>query len=112
MKFPCLVRPRFCKTPVYVALYGEGVTEDGAPEIICENTYNCNYQETVKTVFTEQQKKVQVNGVILIPDDIAPEHPTISGGFVEIFGARREIIKATKARNPDGTVNFTELDVI
>lgn len=130
MKFPCLVRPRFCKTPVYVTLYGEGVTEDGAPEIIYErkelypsdtlypndNLYGdclyCNYQETAKTVFTEQQKKVQVNGVILIPGDIVPDYPTISGGFVEILGARREIIKGTKARNPDGTVNFTELDVI
>jgi hypothetical protein len=111
-------------------LYSESVTEDGAPEIIYEqkklypsdNLYPnshlygdclyCNYQETAKTVFTEQQKKVQANGVILIPGDIVPDHPTISGGFVEILGARREIIKGTKARNPDGTVNFTELDVI
>lgn len=112
MKFPCLVRPQFCKTAVSVVLYGEGVTEDGAPEIIYEGELNCNYQETAKTVLTDQQKKVEVGGVILIPGDIDPDHPTISGGFVEILGARREIAKGIKARNPDGTVNFTELDVV
>lgn len=112
MKFPCLVRPQFCKTPVSVTLYGEGVTEDGAPEVIYEGTHDCNYQETAKMVLTEQQKKVEVSGVILIPGDICADHPTISGGFAEIFGVKREIAKGIKARNPDGTVNFTELDVI
>ncbi len=130
MKFPCLVRPRFCKTPIYITLYGEGVTEDGAPVIIYERKelypsddlvpsdelYGdyilCNYQDKAKTVFTAEKKLVEVNGVILIPGDICPGSPVISGGFVEVFGVRRDIVTGVKARNPDGTVNFTELDVI
>lgn len=113
MKFPSLVRQKFCKTPIYLTLYGEGVTEDGAPEVIFESeTVDCNYQDNAKTVLTAQQKKVEVSGVILIPGDIVPDSPTISGGFAEINGVRREIIRGVKARNPDGTVNFTELDVI
>ncbi len=129
MKFPCLVRPRFCKTPIYLTIYSEGLTEDGAPEVIYkrkellpqddlypqENLYGdfiyCNYQDCAKTVLTAQQKKVEVSGVILIPGDVAPNVPVISGGFAEINGVRREIVKGIKARNPDGTVNFTELDV-
>ena len=130
MKFPCLVRQKFCKTPIYLTLYGEGVTEDGAPIVIYErkelypdddlfpqkNLYGdylyCNYQDKAKTVLTAQQKKVEVSGVILVPGDIVPDSPTISGGFAEINGVRREIVRGVKARNPDGTVNFTELDVI
>ena len=113
MKFPSLVRQKFCKTPIYLTLYGEGVTEDGAPEVIFESEkVNCNYQDKAKTVLTAQQKKVEVSGVILIPGDIVPDSPTISGGFAEINGVRREIVRGVKARNPDGTVNFTELDVI
>ncbi len=130
MKFPCLVRQKFCKTPINLTLYGEGVTEDGAPIVIYErkvlypsdtlfphkNMYGdylyCNYQDCAKTVLTLQKKKVEVSGVVLIPGDIIPDSPIISGGFVEIFGVRREIVKGVKARNPDGTVNFTELDVI
>ena len=130
MKYPSLVRQKFCKTPIYLTLYGEGVTEDGAPIVIYErkelypdedlypqkNLYGdylyCNYQDKAKTVLTAQQKKVEVSGVILVPGDIVPDSPTISGGFAEINGVRREIVRGVKARNPDGTVNFTELDVI
>ena len=112
MKFPCLVRPQFCNTPVTVVIYGEGVDEDGAPEIKYSGEHECNYQDKAKTVLTAEKKVVQVSGVALIPGDIAPELPTMSGGYVEIFGVRREIVNGVKARNPDGTVNFTELDVI
>lgn len=130
MKFPSLVRPRFCKTPIYITLYGEGVTEDGAPNVIYErkeiypsdNLYPkenlfgdclyCNYQDKAKTVLTAQKKSVECSGVILINDDIAPHSPTISGGYVIINGVKRNIALGTKARNPDGTVNFTQLDVI
>jgi hypothetical protein len=110
MKFPCLVRPKFCKTPVYITLYGEGLNEDGAPEII--GAVMCNYQDSSKTVLTDQQKRVEVSGVILIPYDLYPNTPTISGGYVEVNGVKREIAKGTKARNPDGTVNYTRLDLI
>lgn len=112
MKFPCLVRPQFCNTPVTVVIYGEGIDEDGAPEIIYSGEHKCNYQDKAKTVLTAEKKAVQVSGVALIPGDIAPDLPTLSGGYVEIFGVRRDIAQGVKARNPDGTVNFIELDVI
>lgn len=36
----------------------------------------------------------------------------IVSGYVVIFGRKRRITKGTKARNFDGTVNYTRLDVI
>lgn len=130
MRFPSLVRGSVCTTPVLLTLYGEGLSEDGAPLIINEyrvvypsdalfpsdalhgDPVFCNYRDGAKTVLTKEKKKVEVSGVILIPGDICPHAAAISGGFAEIFGERREIVRGIKARNPDGTVNFTELDVM
>lgn len=108
------MRGSVCTTPVLLTLYGEGLSEDGAPLIINEyrDPVFCNYRDRAKTVLTKEKKKVEVSGVILIPGDICPHAAAISGGFAEIFGERREIVCGVKARNPDGTVNFTELDVL
>ena len=112
MKFPCLIRPQFCNTSVNVIIYGEGVTEDGTPEIAYEGKHKCNYQDGAKVILTNEQKRVEITGSALFCGDICPNVAVISDGFVEIFGEKRKILKGTKARNPDGTVNFTELDVV
>lgn len=112
MKYPCLVRPRLCQTPITVTLYGEGLTEDGAPEIVLEADLLCNWQDGAQTVLTAQQKKIVVSGKALFPGDICPQQAVIAGGKVTIFGVTRTIAKGVKARNPDGTVNYTELDVM
>ena len=71
-----------------------------------------NMQSKAKTVYTKEQKIVQVSAVLLFDGDIAPDSPTLSGGFVILDGVKRNIVQGTKHRNPDGKVNFTELDVI
>lgn len=130
MKFPSLVKKQFCKTPVEVTIYGEGVTEDGAPvvafecgecyptdtlypsNILCGGNALCNVQSKAKTVYTKEQKIVQVSAVLLFSGDIAPQCATISSGLVILDGVKRNIVQGIKHRNPDGTVNYTELDVI
>jgi hypothetical protein len=78
----------------------------------CGGNAVCNVQSKAKTVYTKEQKIVQVSAVLLFDGDIAPDSPTLSGGFVILDGVKRSIVQGTKHRNPDGTVNFTELDVI
>lgn len=113
MNFPCLIFSKFCQTPIKVTVYGEGQTEDGAPVIILDGAeFECNFQDKAKTIYKDKQRVVQANGVCYIPGDIAPDTPTISGGQVEVFGIKRTIAQGIKARNPDGTVNYTELDVV
>lgn len=112
MKYPALVPPKFCKTPVHVAVYGEGLTEDGAPEIILEAELFCNWQDGAKTVYTKEQKRVEISGRALFTGDICPVSAVISGGVLTVFGEKRTIAKGVKARNPDGSVNYTELDVM
>lgn len=130
MKFPSLVKKQFCKTPFEVVIYGEGLDENGAPVVLyaCKEDFPssdnfpdevkhigclyCNLQDKAKTVLDKQKKVVQVNGVLLVPCDFIPHSSTISGGYVIVDGVKRDIVQGIKARNPDSTVNYVELDVV
>ncbi len=72
----------------------------------------CNYQDKAKTIYTADKKLVQITGSALFPGDICPELSVISGGKATVFGAPRRILEGRKARNPDGTVNYTEVLLI
>jgi hypothetical protein len=74
--------------------------------------YSALFQGKAKTIFTADKKMVQITGSALLPGDICPELPVISGGTATIFGVKRKIQEARKARNPDGTVNYTEVLLI
>ncbi len=112
MKYPSLVPKRLCKTDIHVCIEREGLTEDGGPIPAFTADLKCNYQDTAKTVLTAEGKQIQLSGVALFPGDIAPTLPVLSSGTVTVFGGSRHIFQGNKARNPDGTVNFTELRLI
>ena len=112
MKYPELVPDRVCKTDCQVIIHGEGLTEDGAPIEKGPFAVKCNYQDKAKTIYTKEQKVVKISGSAYFNGDIAPDIPVISGGRFTVFGVDREILQGTKARNPDGTVNYTLLEVI
>ena len=113
MKYPCLIPEKFCTTPIVVTIEDEGLTEDGAPIVLLQNgEFKCNFQDKVKTIYKDKQKIVQANGVCYFRGDICPESATISSGHVIVFEQKRTIARGIKARNPDGSVNYTELDVV
>lgn len=112
MRYPCLILTQFCKTDIKVTVDQEGTNVYGDPLESFKWSGQCNYQDKGKTVLTAEKKLIQLSGCALIPGDIAPEMPTISGGSVMVYGIERRIYEGTKARNPDGTVNYTRLDVI
>lgn len=110
MAYPCLIWKKLCTTPIDIKIESEGLDKLGEKKILFEgNNIMCNYQDSAKTVLTVDKKLVQISGVALIPGDIAPNSPTLSGGTATIFGVKRRIFSGAKTRNPDGTVNFTEL---
>ena len=112
MKYPSLVPKSMCRTDVKVVIYKEGVSETGAPLIAAEKELKCNYQDKSYTKMTAEQKIVALGAKAYFPGDICPELPTISGGTATVFGVDRTIYQGTKARNPDGTVNYTLLELI
>lgn len=112
MKYPCLVPKRLCKTQIHIHLESEGTDEYGQPEMVLDLDLLCNFQDKAKTVLTDEKKLVQITGTALFPGDIAPGWPSLSGGTVMVFGEVRRILQGSKARNPDGTVNYCRLEVI
>ena len=109
MKYPCLVPKRLCRTDIFLEIEREGLTEYGEPLPAVRYTGKCNYQDKAKTILTAEKKLVQITGTALFPGDICPDIPVISGGTATVFGAERRILQGMKARNWDGTVNYTEV---
>lgn len=112
MKYPCLVLKQFCTTDVVAEFEPEGLNEYGEPLETVRYSGKCNYQDKARTVLTSEKKLVEITGCALFPGDICPELPVISGGAVEIFGVNRRILEGRKARNPDGSINYTEVLLI
>ncbi len=112
MKYPCLVNEKLCKTDIHLEIRPEGVDRRGEPSPPVIVDTKCNYQDSAKTVFTAEKKLIEITGTVLFPGDIAPELSVISGGTARICSVERRILRGTKARNPDGTVNYTKLEVI
>lgn len=112
MKYPRLVPDAVCTTPIEVTIFQEGISEEGAPiEDITVETL-CNYQDTAKRIYKANKEFAEITGRCFINDDIAPGLAIISAGKVTVNGMEREIAQGTKARNLDGSVNYTLLELI
>ena len=112
MRYPSLVRKEHCRIPIRVSLESEDLNDDGAAEVIFEKDLSCNYQNSSKKVLNGQKEYVQISGVALFNGDIAPDISDISIGSVVVFGEKRRIASGRKCRNPDGTVNYTRLELM
>ena len=112
MKWPDLVPERFCRTPVKVVIYGEGLDENGGPQTLFEDELMCNYQDKGKRVLTAEQKVIQLTGTALLHGDPFPEIIALTDGEINVFGVKHRIWQGEKARNPDGTVNYVRLDIV
>ena len=112
VKYPNVVPKQLCRVPIHVHLESEEISNTGEPVQILDMDLLCNFQDKAKSILTAEKKLIQVTGMALFCGDIAPEFPTLSGGSVVIFGQERRIEQGMKARNPDGTVNFCQLEVV
>lgn len=108
--WPRLVPSRVCKTPCVVILT-DGVGEDSAPKEAVRLGLNCNWQDSPKRILNAERQLIQLNGIALFDGDIAPELDMLTG-TAEIYGNVWTIYRGTKCRNPDGTVNYTRLELM
>ena len=95
MKYPQLVPKSVCVTPCKV-YRTDGLNRDGSKK---------------KTVIFEDKQLITLSGEALFCGDIAPDSPVIDG-YAEISGREYRIYGSAKAKNPDGTVNYTRLELI
>ena len=111
MKWPELVPDSVCTIPVKIQ-FEDGINEDGSPKKAVLFEGNCNYSENSKQVLDQERRLVQLQATALFNGDIAPGldisgEVVINGGTVI-----RRIYSSSRARNPDGTVNFTKLELM
>ena len=110
MKYPKLVR--MANTPCHIKVESEEMNSFGGRDTLVDGDFLCNYQSNAFTKVTADKQIVTLSGKIFIDGDIAPGVPEIACGECNVLGVPRKIYKGTKARNPDGTVNFTMLELV
>ena len=110
MAYPKLVRN--AKTPVRVVVISGEPNEFGERPTLLDKSFFCNYQNSASMRYSKDKQDERITGIAYIDGDILPSLSVISSGYVEIFGEKRDIAKGCKARNLDGSVNYTRLDVI
>ena len=109
MKYPELVPNCVCTTPIKLTIESEDIDEDGAPATEKNINAMCNWQDGGKAVYTADLKIIEISGRAFFNGDIVPSLSNITGGEAVVHGMIREIHKGMKWRNPDGTVNYTEI---
>ncbi|MDE5936252.1 MAG: hypothetical protein K2G83_02475 [Ruminococcus sp.] len=111
MKFPQLVPDKICNT--YVKIYRtDGLNRDGSPKKTVIFEGKCFYSEKTKQKITAEKQIITLSGEMLFNGDIAPNTDIIEGEAELLSGIWRKIYASEKARNPDGTVNYTRLELI
>lgn len=112
MRWPRLV-PRWArKTPVTL-YFTNGETPEGAPNVVKTVETLCSYREQGTPVLDAERRYVRGGSVVLLDGDPAPELAQLEGEACVAGGAvRRRIALAKRGRNPDGTVNYTELELM
>ena len=110
MKWPQLVKPWACKVPITITLT-DGIGEDGAPQIAATVEALCSINGKGGWTVDERRQMVRYTCAALLPGDIAPQLAHLTG-WVELQGKRLTIHAADRARNPDGSVNYTRLELM
>lgn len=112
MVFPCLVSKGYCNTIAKVSIDDIELDENGELKEAVSVTTKCNLQMGARASFTKDKEKIELSGVALFRGDLCPALPFIASGTVVINGQEYSINKGTKNLNPNGTVNYTTLELI
>ena len=109
MAYPKLV---VCaKTPVHIVIESEETNEFNESVVLLDADFLCNYQDSASVKYSKDKQTPNITGTIYINGDILPGAAVISRGHVTIFGEKRDIVKGSKGRNLDGSVNYTKIEV-
>ncbi len=108
--YPKLVRT--AKTPAEITLYAAEMNEFNEREAAVCGIFLCNFQAGGGIAFTEQKQQIRLSGTLLIDGDICPECFAPVDGTVTVNGAEFRAVRVQKCRNPDGSVNYTKIEVV
>ena len=112
MGYPCLIPNWALNADVSVALASEGVNEDG--ETVPDVAYvgKCNLQLKAGQKLDSKKQQVRTQGKAYFQGDICPNIKDITDGVLLHNGTKYTVNGGSKALNFDGSVNYTELELI
>lgn len=110
MRYPQLVPPRVCVTPCRIT-QTQGLNADGSRRQTVIFEGRCFYSQRSRQKLSAEKQLITLSGEALFNGDIAPDSPLIEG-YAEIGGRKYTIYGSEKAANPDGSVNYTRLELI
>lgn len=111
MKWPSLVPDSICHTPIKIQ-YEDGINEDGSPKKTVIFDGKCNYSEKSKQIMNAERQLIQLNATALFNGDIAPGKDIAGEAIINNGQVTRRIHTAARPRNPDGSVNYTQVELI
>lgn len=110
MKYPKLVPDRICTNDVTVFQTG-GLNRDGSKKQTVIFQGKCFLSEKSRQKLNAEKQLITLSGEALFNGDISPDTSMIDG-YVKIGETEYAIYGSEKAKNPDGSVNFTRLELI
>lgn len=111
MKYPQLVPDRVCTTQVTV-YKKKGINRDGSDKTETIFEGKCFHSEKSNQKLDADRKLILLKGQMLFNGDIAPGESKIDGEAVVAGGITYKIYASEKAKNPDGSVNYTRLELM
>lgn len=110
MKFPKLVvNPQ---TAAFVNIESNKTDEYGGHESVLSAELKCNFQAASNIEYKTDRQPINITAKAYFDGDICPDLPFITSGKVKIYSYEYQIYRGTKARNIDGSVNYTLLELI
>lgn len=110
MKYPELVPDKICKTECTV-YQTNGLNRDGSKKQKTIFEGKCFYSEKSHQKLNAEKQLITLSAMALFNGDIAPNSAVIDG-YVKINGIEYKIYSSEKAKNPDGSVNYTRLELL
>lgn len=107
--YPKLILPQFTKTEVRIISEVDEYDENGSPKILLDANFKGNFQAGNKRVLNEKHNTIERVSTLYLDGDVLGD---VSSGECFIYNKKYNIKNIIKARNPDGTVNFTEVELI
>ena len=108
--YPCLITNAVLNATVRVVADGD---IDGSSDSCVLYDGRANYAEMPRRVTDTDRRAVDVRAVVLIPGDIVEGRERVIGTVYVDGGATGYVIDScARMRNPDGTVNYTRLELI
>lgn len=99
-------------TECTVKLNLESLNEQGEPEAAFTWKGKVIFTEKARTTVTAEQRIVRLEGQVIVKGDIAPSLEVISDGEVSVRGRTYKLYRSERARNPDGSVHHTVMELM